>query len=77
MHQITIRLNDRGLEELEKIKKAMGFKKNAPAIENCLLSWRSACDTVDWQLRKIAELEQEKKELQAIIAYLEAKGEKP
>lgn len=71
--QITLRLSEFGKEELEKVKSRLGFKKNAPAVEHLLLSYRSLVDVSLDRQRRILELEQEKSELMAIISYLESK----
>lgn len=71
--QITIRLNERGEKEIQKIKESFGIKKNAPALEFALLGYSSQSDEVGRLEKRIRELEQEKLELQAIVSYLESK----
>jgi len=66
MKQLTIRLNEQGEKELERIKERYDLKKNAPAIEQALLLHL-------YQVDKIAELEKKVAEMQTIINYLEAK----
>jgi Ca2+-binding EF-hand superfamily protein len=71
--QITIRLNERGEKEIQKIKEAFGIKKNAPALEFVLLGYSSQSEEVSRLMKKVRELEQEKLELQAVVSYLESK----
>ena len=72
--QVTVRLNDEGKEELERLKSRLGFKKNAPALEHLLLVYRSLMDECLERQRRILELEEEKLQLQAVVAYLESKS---
>ena len=71
--QITIRLNENGEREIQKIKEAFCFKKNAPALEFALLGYSAQRAAASRLLKKVTELEQEKLELQAIVSYLESK----
>ena len=72
--QVTLRLNETGKAELERLKSRLGFKKNAPTLEHLLLVYRSLMDE-SWQRgQRIEELEEQVRQLQAIISYLEAKG---
>lgn len=73
--QVTIRLNSEGEKELERLKSILGFKKNAPAFEHLLLVYRSLMDESHKNRLRVEELEQEKRELHAIIAYLEGKND--
>ena len=71
--QITIRLNEDGEREIQKIKDTYGIKKNAPALEFALLGYSAQRTVVSRLLKQVIELEQEKLELQAIVSYLESK----
>lgn len=71
--QVTVRLNKRGVEELEKIKQDLGTSKNAPAIEQAILLHIFLLDQVTKLQDKVRELEHEKIEMKAVISYLEAK----
>ena len=71
--QVTVRLNKRGVEELEKIKQDLGTSKNAPAIEQAISLHIFLLDRVTKLEEKVRELEREKIEMKAVISYLEAK----
>ena len=71
--QITIRLNENGEKEIQKIKEAFGIKKNAPALEFALLGYSAQSSVVRHLMERVRELEQEKLELQSIVSYLENK----
>ena len=73
--QITVRLNEDGEREIQKIKEAYCIKKNAPALEFALLVYSAQRAAVSRFTERVLELEQEKLELQAIISYLESKKE--
>ena len=73
--QITIRLNETGEKELQKIKEAFCIKKNAPALVFALLCYSAQRSVVSRLLKQVTELEHEKLELQAIVSYLESKKE--
>lgn len=64
MKQVTIRLNNEGEKELEKVREMMGSKSAQAAIEHCLLSFRWLVDS-----EKIAE--EKLREAQVVIKYLE------
>ena len=72
---VTVRLNKAGVEELERLKSILGFNKNAPVFEELLLVYRSLMDESHRNRLRVEELEQEKRELHAIIAYLEGKND--
>ena len=71
--QVTVRLNKRGVEELEKIKQDLGTSKNAPAIEQAISLHIFLLDQVAKLEKKVKELEHEKVEMKAVISYLESK----
>ena len=71
--QITIRLNENGEKEIQKIKEDFLIKKNAPALEWALLCYSAQREVASRFSKRVLELEQEKAELQAIISYLESK----
>ena len=73
--QITIRLNEDGEREIQKIKEAYGIKKNAPALEFALLGYSAQRTVVSRFTKRVLELEQENVELESIISYLESKKE--
>ena len=73
--QITVRLDENGEKEIQKIKEAFGIKKNAPALEFALLGYSAQRTVVSRFIKRVLELEQEKLELQAIVSYLESKKE--
>ena len=73
--QITIRLDEDGKREIQKIKDAYGINKNAPALEFALLGYIAQRTVVSRLTKRVLELEQEKLELQAIVSYLESKKE--
>jgi hypothetical protein len=64
MKQVTIRLNEQGEKELQKVREMMESKSAQAAIEHCLLSYRWLVDS-----ERIAEKKLE--EAQAVIKYLE------
>ena len=73
--QITVRLNEYGEREIQKIKEAYCIKKNAPALEFALLGYSVFTKRVFELEQEKLELQAEKLELQAIISYLESKKE--
>lgn len=72
--QITLRLNGRGEAEVQRIKDVYGYTKNAPAVEYALLMFKTNEDNLRKMEQRVKELEQEKLELQAVVAYLESTG---
>jgi len=63
----TIRLNDQGIAEVEKIQEMFGLKSSQAAFEYVLLGYRKAVEDTAAAERKLTEAT-------AIIKYLE--GEK-
>ena len=72
--QITLRLNGKGEAEVQRIKDVYGYTKNAPAVEYALLMFRTNEDNLRKMEERVKELEREKLELQAVVAYLESTG---
>lgn len=73
MKQITVRLSDSAAGQLEKIKEMYGENKNSPAVEKAVFMHAWYVDKVNQKDLEIINLEEEVKELKAIIKYLEGK----
>lgn len=69
MKQITLRLNENGITELNKIKEMLGTKTAQATIEHCLLSYRLAVD-------EARDFEQKWNDARVVIDYLEAELKK-
>jgi len=73
MKQITVRLSDRATDSLEKIKAMYGENKNSPAVEKAVFMHVWYVNKVNEKDLEVIKLEEEVKELKAIIKYLEDK----
>ena len=69
MKQITLRLNENGVNELNKIQEMLGTKTAQSTIEHCLLTIRTA-------LNEARDFEKKWQDARAVIEYLEAELKK-
>ena len=69
MKQITLRLNENGITELNKIQAMLETKTAQATIEHCLLAYRSAVD-------EARDFEKKWHDARAVIEYLEAELKK-
>ena len=65
MKQVTIRLNEQGEKELQKIKAFSGLKSAQAVIELALMGYR-------FGVNETINLEKKLRDAEAVIEYLEA-----